>query len=37
MSAAQWIASLGGALLAFRFWDIVKCVPMKQLERLPGG
>lgn len=26
-----------GAFLAFRFWDIVKSFPMKQLERLPGG
>lgn len=28
---------VGAAFLAFRFWDIVKCFPMKQLERLPGG
>lgn len=30
-------AHFGAAFLAFRFWDIVKCFPMKQLERLPGG
>ncbi len=33
----QTPAHLGAAFLAFRFWDIVKCFPMKQLERLPGG
>ena len=30
-------AYFGAAFLAFRFWDIVKCFPMKQLEHLPGG
>lgn len=30
-------AHFAAVFLAFRFWDIVKCFPMKQLERLPGG
>lgn len=44
--AGQWIACfmlpkhvfyLAGAFLLFRLFDIIKCFPMKQLERLPGG
>ena len=30
-------AHLGAVFLSFRSWDIVKCLPMKQLERLPDG
>ena len=44
--AGQWVACfmlpkhlfcLAWAFLLFRLFDIVKCFPMKQLERLPGG
>jgi len=44
--AGMWIALVGlprsvivaaTALLLFRLLDIVKCPPMRQLERLPGG
>ncbi|MBN1586809.1 MAG: phosphatidylglycerophosphatase A [Candidatus Omnitrophica bacterium] len=45
-AAGMWIALLGvphslpvvlAAFLLFRFFDIVKCTPMKQAESLPGG
>lgn len=44
--AGQWVACLmlpkhllclTWAFLLFRLFDVVKCFPMKQLERLPGG
>ncbi|UCC44198.1 MAG: phosphatidylglycerophosphatase A [Candidatus Zixiibacteriota bacterium] len=31
------LAAYTAAFFAFRFWDVIKIPPMRQLERLPGG
>ena len=32
-----WIIAAGAGFVAFRFFDIIKPPPIRQLERLPGG